>query len=114
MRYLMLALCLLLALPGGAPAEEEAGTAVLSADARDRSDYLHLIQKDDLLNIRVPEENPYFRDIGGVLFSRDGKDLLLARNERTRSAPSAIAAKSNGWCCPPVSGSWAAPSCSGL
>lgn len=58
------------------------GTVWLSADAGTRQDYFDLIQNNAVLNIRVPKENPYFRDIDGVLFSKDGANLLLYPNGR--------------------------------
>ena len=85
MRYLALALCLLLIVPVNVIAQQEEGTAVLSVDAFERADYFDLIEKDDLLNIRVQEANPNFRDIGGVLFSKDGRNLLLYPNGRAET-----------------------------
>ena len=51
MRYLALALCLLLIVPVNVIAQQEEGTAVLSVDAFERADYFDLIEKDDLLNM---------------------------------------------------------------
>ena len=79
--FLVLCLIWLCTLPGLCEVSED-GTAWLSADAADRHDYFDLIQNDAVLNIRVPEENPNFRDIDGVLFDKSGKNLLLYPNGR--------------------------------
>ena len=80
-RVLALCLGLCLALSGMAEVTQDS-TAWLSADAADRHDYFDLIQNDAVLNIRVPEDNPNFRDIDGVLFDKSGKNLLLYPNGR--------------------------------
>ena len=79
-RFLTILLALCLMVPWAFA--EETGDFFLPADAKARADYFHLIQNDDVLNIRVPEENPYFREIGGVLFDKSGKNLLLYPNGR--------------------------------
>ena len=80
-RVLALCLGLCLALSGMAEVTQS-GTAWLPADAAGRQGYFDLIQNDAVLNIRVPEENPNFRDIDGVLFDKSGKNLLLYPNGR--------------------------------
>lgn len=78
---LVLCLCLCLALPCLAEVASD-GTAFLTQEASGRADYFDLIQNNAVLNIRVPEENEAFCDIDGVLFSKDGTNLLLYPNGR--------------------------------
>ena len=44
-----------------------------------------ILQKTNISSIEVPEDNPYLKSVDGVLFSKDGKSLLLYPPNKTDS-----------------------------
>ena len=75
------ALCLLFA--GGVMAEEHDYSVTLPKTATEECDYKQYFTDDKLTDIFVEEGNEAFRSIDGVLFTADGKTLLLYPKGRT-------------------------------
>ena len=69
---------------------EDSSSFMLPKEAKERNDYLPLMKDPQIENIFVEDGNESFRSIDGVLFTKDGKELLLypiGRNEECYSVP---------------------------
>ena len=65
---------------------EDSSSFMLPKEAKERNDYLPLMKDPQIENIFVEDGNESFRSIDGVLFTKDGKELLLypiGRNEES-------------------------------
>ena len=85
---MIMMICILSVSPAGCSESDHSVT--LPKDAKERDDYLPLMEDTSIENIYVEDGNEFFRSIDGVLFTKDGKELLLyptGRHEESYSVP---------------------------
>ena len=87
---LCIAVLVLMLMAARSLAEDTGRTVILPINASERKDYQPFMEDEDITDILVAEGNEAFISIDGVLFTADGKELLLyptGRMEETYIVP---------------------------
>ena len=80
--YIALAVCILL-LTQTASAESAIHSVTLPKTVNELKDYLDMLYDESVTDVFVEEGNEAFCSIDGVLFTKDGKEMLIYPNGRT-------------------------------